>query len=86
MDKILITCGNCESRKRVGGDNKQYLICLKTNRQLPDENLDKYIDCDCPLYKSDIHKANDSKFTLKTIIFMTVILILSLMIFYIFGF
>ena len=79
-----ITCSNCESRKRVG-DNRQYLICSRTDRQLPDENLDKYIDCECPLYKSDIQKANDSKFTLKTIIFMTSILIVSLFIIYIFG-
>lgn len=81
----IITCDNCESRKRVG-DNRQYLICSRTNRQLPDENLDKYIDCECPLYKSDIQKANDSKFTLNTIIFMIVILILSSIIFYVFGF
>ncbi len=81
----IITCGNCESRKRVG-DNRQYLICSKTNRQLPENNLDKYIDSNCPLYKSDIQKANDSKFTLNTIIFMIVILILSSIIFYVFGF
>jgi len=84
MDKIL-TCGNCESRKRVG-DNRQYLICSKINKQLPENNLDKYIDCECPLYKSDIQKANDSKFTLNTIIFMIAILILSSIIFYVFGF
>lgn len=80
----IITCGNCESRKRVG-DNRQYLICSRTNRQLPENNLDKYIDCECPLYNSDIQKANDSKFTLKTIIFMISILLISLIVFYIFG-
>lgn len=36
--------------------------------------------------ETDLQKANDSKFTLNAIIFMTVILILSSMIFYIFGF
>ena len=36
--------------------------------------------------ETDIQKANDSKFTLNAIIFMVIILILSLMIFYIFGF
>lgn len=36
--------------------------------------------------ETDIQKANDSKFTLNTIIFMIAILILSSIIFYVFGF
>ena len=36
--------------------------------------------------ETDLQKANDSKFTLKTIIFMTFILIASLIIFYLCGF
>ena len=73
------TCGDCEFMKRVG-DNRQYVICSKTDRQLPDENLDKYIDCECPLYKSDIQKANDPKFTLKVIAMMIIVLFTSVFI------
>lgn len=80
----IITCGNCESRKRVG-DNRQYLICSRTNRQLPDENLDKYVDCECPLHKSDIQKANDPKFTLNFVIILVLVLLISFSIIYIFG-
>lgn len=36
--------------------------------------------------ETDLQKANDSKFTLNTVIFMIVILILSLIIFYLYGF
>lgn len=36
--------------------------------------------------ETDIQKANDSKFTLNAIIFMIAILILSSIIFYVFGF
>ena len=71
-----INCASCEFMKRVG-DNRQYVICIRTDRQLPDENLDKYIDCYCPLYKSDIQKANDSKFTLKILAVMIIVLFLS---------
>ena len=82
MSEIL-TCGNCESRKRVG-DNKQYLICSRTNRRLPENNLDKYIDSNCPLYKSDIQKANDPKFTLNFVIILVLVLLISLSVIYIF--
>ena len=75
----LINCASCEFMKRVG-DNRQYVICSRTDRQLPDENLDTYIDCYCPLYKSDIQKANDPKFTLKVIAMMIIVLFTSVFI------
>ena len=48
-NKTIFTCGSCEYRKRVG-DNRQYLICSKTERELPDIDLMTYIDKLCPFY------------------------------------
>lgn len=76
-DKI-ITCGSCDMKKCVG-DNKQYLICSKTDRELPDGDLMTYIDGECPFYKkeTDIQKANDHKFTLKVIAMLVIVLFTS---------
>lgn len=76
-DNSILTCGKCEFRKRVG-DNRQYLICAKTERDLPSWNLNNYVDEKCPLLdETDIQRANDPKFTLKVIAIMIIMLFLS---------
>lgn len=47
--------------------------------------MNEIIDSDCPLYKSDIQKANDSKFTLNFVIVLVLVLLISLSVIYIFG-
>ena len=77
-----INCGTCEFMKRVG-DNRQYVICSRTERELPmDMNvLNMYIDEKCPLPdETDIQRANDPKFTLKVIAMMIVVLFTSVFI------
>lgn len=60
-NKTIFTCGSCEYRKRVG-DNRQYLICSKTERELPDIDLMTYIDKLCPFYhKGESDISNQTK-------------------------
>lgn len=60
-NKTIFTCGSCEYRKRVG-DNRQYLICSKTERELPDIDLMTYIDKLCPFYhKGEIDISKQTK-------------------------
>ena len=60
-NKTIFMCGSCEYRKRVG-DNRQYLICSKTERELPDIDLMTYIDKLCPFYhKGESDISNQTK-------------------------
>ena len=73
-----INCASCDFMQRVG-DNRQFVICKRTNRELLSDNLNDYVDEKCPLLldETDIQRANDPKFTLKIIAMMIIVLFLS---------
>ena len=72
-----INCASCDFMQRVG-DNREFVICKKTNRELPSYDLNNYVDEKCPfLDETDIQRANDPKFTLKVMAIMIIVLFLS---------
>lgn len=72
-----INCASCDFMQRVG-DNREFIICKKTNRELPSYNLNDYVDEKCPLLdETDILSASDPKFTLKILAVMIIVLFLS---------
>ena len=72
-----INCASCDFMQRVG-DNRQFVICKRTNRELLSDNLNNYVDEKCPLLdETDILSANDPKFTLKILAVMIIVLFLS---------
>lgn len=69
-----INCASCDFMQRVG-DNREFVICKKTNRELLSYN---YVDEKCPLLdETDILSASDPKFTLKILAVMIIVLFLS---------
>ena len=84
-DNSILTCGKCEFRKRVG-DNRQYLICAKTERELPDGDLNTYVDMFCPFHhKGNISYVQEKASRFKHICILFLVLIISIFIIGVFA-
>lgn len=84
-DNSILTCEKCEFRKRVG-DNRQYLICSKTERELPDGDLNNYVDMFCPFHHKGINSYVQEKASrFKKICILFLVLIISIFVIGVFG-